>query len=76
MFGVKYPGNAGNARLQREDIILRIGSKEVQTLEDVGKIHKEALDNIEKKHRIVFTILRNGLMQQKVLDFSRDYEKE
>ncbi|KKL18533.1 hypothetical protein LCGC14_2474560, partial [marine sediment metagenome] len=32
--------------------------------------------NIEKKHRIVFTILRNGLMQQKVLDFSRDYEKE
>ena len=76
VFGVKYPGNAINANLQIEDIILQIGGKEVKTLEDIKKIHKEAFDNIEKKHRIVFTILRNGLMQQKVLDFSRDYEKE
>ncbi|KKL69153.1 hypothetical protein LCGC14_2117800, partial [marine sediment metagenome] len=35
VFGVKYPGNAINAKLQIEDIILRIGDKEVETLEDV-----------------------------------------
>jgi hypothetical protein len=39
-------------------------------------MHKAAIDNVEKKHRIVFTVLRDGLRRQVVLDFSRDYEKE
>ena len=76
IYGVKYPGNAGNAGLQTQDIVTKIDGKEVKTLEDVKKIHKAALENIKKKHRIVFTLLRNGLMCQVVLDFERDYEKE
>jgi serine protease Do len=76
VYGIKYPGNAGNANLSEQDIVTKIDGKEVKTLEDVKKIHKTALENIKKKHRIVFTLLRNGLMCQVVLDFERDYEKE
>lgn len=76
VYGLKYPGNASTARLASQDIILKIDNNEVTTLEDVKKIHTEAIKNIKTKHRILFTILRNGLMRQVVLDFSRDYEKE
>lgn len=76
IFGIKYPGNASNAGLGRGDIILKIDGKEVTTLEEVKLIHQRSLEAIKTKHRILFTILRNGLMRQVVLDFSRDYEKE
>ncbi len=76
VYGVKYPGNASNAGLETQDIILQIDGKEVVTLEDVQSVYDEAVANVATKHRAVFTILRNGLMRQLVLDFSRDYEKE
>lgn len=76
VFGIKYPGNASYSGLEREDILLEIDAKPVKTLEDVKAAHKAAIENVEKKHRIVLTVLRDGLMRQVVLDFSRDYEKE
>lgn len=76
VYGVKRPGNADNAGLNHDDIILKIDGKEVSALQDVKAIHKAALANIKTTHRVVLTILRNGLMRQVVLDFSRDYEKE
>ena len=76
IFGVKRPGNAGTAGLAPKDIILKIEGRDVRSLEDVRAIHKEALDGVDKKYQYVFTILRNGLLRQVVLNFSRDYEKE
>ncbi len=76
IYGIKYPGNASSSGLVTKDILLKIGGKKVTTLDDVRTIHKAALDNIKKEHRIMFMILRNGLVNQVVLDFSRDYEKE
>ncbi|MGB2754841.1 MAG: trypsin-like peptidase domain-containing protein [Phycisphaerae bacterium] len=76
IYGVKSPGNAGNADLRPKDIILSIDGREVKTLDDVKRIHAEAIENVEKQHRIMFSVLRNGLLRQMVLDFSRDYEKE
>ena len=70
------PGNASASGLGQNDIILKIDGKEATTLDDVKAIHKKALADIGKKHRIMFTVLRNGLMRQCVLDFQRDYEKE
>jgi len=76
IYGVKSPGNAGNAGLRPKDIILSIDGREVKTLDDVKRIHAEAIENVKKQHRIMFSVLRNGLLRQMVLDFSRDYEKE
>ncbi len=76
VYGIKHPGNASEAGLSTQDILLKFDGKTVTTLEDVKAVHKTALENLDTKHRIVITVLRNGLMRQVVLDFSRDYEKE
>jgi serine protease Do len=76
IFGVKEPGNASAANLRSHDIIVKIDNKDVATLDDVKAIHKATLDNIAANHRIVFHVLRAGLLRQIVLDFSRDYSKE
>jgi len=76
IYGVKSPGNAANAGLSEKDIILKIDDTEIRTLQDVRKVHAELIANVRTKHRAVFTVLRNGLMRQIVLDFARDYEKE
>ncbi len=75
IFGIKYPGNASNSNLRQQDIILKIDGRDVRTLDDVRAIHAEAIAAVQQKNRCVFTVLRNGLMQQAVLEFSRDYEK-
>jgi len=76
IYGIKYPGNASGAGLNRKDIVIQIGGKDVKTLKDVKTRHAAAIKNVKTTHRIVFTVLRNGLMRQIVLDFARDYEKE
>lgn len=76
VFGIKYPGNAASSDLARQDIILKIDGREVKTLDDLKAIHKELIANVDKKHKVVFTVLRGGLLRQVVLEFSRDYEKE
>jgi S1-C subfamily serine protease len=76
VFGIRSPGNAATAGLLRQDIILKIGDKEIQTLEDLKAAHKEALAGLPSKYQVLFTVLRNGLMQQASLDYSRDYEKK
>ncbi|MCK5113500.1 MAG: trypsin-like peptidase domain-containing protein [Phycisphaerae bacterium] len=76
IFGIKYPGNASASDLNEQDIILKINGKKVKTLDDVKKIHAEAIKNVDKKHRILFVVLRSGLMRQVMLDFARDHEKE
>ena len=44
-------------------------------LDDVAAIHKQSLENIDRKNKIVFVMLRGGLMRHLVLDFARDYER-
>ena len=75
VYGVKYPGNAA-AVFQQKDILLKVDGKDIATLDDVKGYHRDAVANLAAKSRAVFTILRNGLMRQVVLDFSRNYEKE
>lgn len=76
IYGVRIPGNAANAGLNQRDIIDKINGKKVTTLEEVKAIHAETLANIGQKHRLMLTVLRNGLMRQVILDFSRDFEKQ
>ncbi len=76
VYGVKSPGNASGAGLSSQDIILQIDGKDVASLEDLRKIHKECVANVQRKYKCVLSILRNGELKQLVLDFSRDFEKE
>src|SRR5688572_9377486 len=62
--GVKYPGNAGTAGLQGQDIVLRIDNKPVPSLDVAKELHKTALENADGDSRVLFTVLRNGLMKQ------------
>ena len=76
VFGVKSPGNADDAGFAQGDILLKIGTREVASLDDLKAVHKAAIERVQAEHRLVFTILRNGLQRQVVLDFARDYERE
>jgi len=76
IFGIKYPGNAASSGLQRQDIILKINGKQIETLDDVKTIHKQTLDNIDNKTKVNFTVLRDGLLRHIILDISRDFEEE
>jgi serine protease Do len=76
IFGIKRPGNAELAGLMPRDILVKVDGQEVTALDEVKTLHKSAVDNVNTKHRVVLTVLRNGLMRQVVLDFSRNYEKE
>jgi len=76
IYGVKHPGNASEAGLQEKDILTRIDSTPIATLDDVKKAHQQALGDIQKKYKIMFTVMREGLTRLIVVDFSRDYEKE
>lgn len=74
--GVRFPGNAGTAGLRGQDIVLRIDGKAVGSLEEAKEMHKKALENADGDSRVLFTVLRNGLMKQIVLDYSRDHARE
>jgi serine protease Do len=76
IYGIKYPGNASNSNLRENDIIVRIDGRDVTTLEDVRTIHAEMTASLGQRSRCVFTVLRGGLLNQVVLDYGRDYEKQ
>ncbi len=76
VFGVEYPGNAVSAGLNEQDIILKVGKKKIKTLEELRTAYDQAVKNIEKEHKILIAVTRQGLMRQIVLDFARDYERQ
>jgi serine protease Do len=76
VYGVEYPGNAADARLAEKDILLEIDHEPVKTLRDVEEVYSRVTSDIATASRVLLTVLRNGLLWQVVLDFSRDYERE
>jgi serine protease Do len=75
VFGIRYPGNAANSGLQRQDILLKVDDRNIASLEDLRAAHAATLKSIDDKPRIVLTLLRNGSMRQVVVDISRDFSK-
>jgi len=76
IYGIKDPGNAAVSGLRLGDILLKADGREVQSLDDVRAAHKQALEGLGSKHRVILSVMRNGLVRQVVLDFLRDYRKE
>jgi len=76
VYGIKEPGNAANAGLSMNDVIVSVDGKEITTLEELKDVHSKSLTRIEEKPKLVISVLRNGLLRQVVLDISRDYQKQ
>ncbi len=76
VYGVKWPGNAASAGLSRGNILLKIDSTPIETIDDVKTLHDELIRKIDTKHRVILSVMRRGLVRQLVLDYQRDYEKE
>ena len=73
---VRFPGNAADAGLTRQDIILKIGADEVRTVADVKRAYEAVLADRKRDTKVLLTVLRGGLEQLVVLDYRKDYEKE
>ena len=76
VFGVKFPGNAAEAGLRPRDILVKIDDQDLTDLTQVRAVHQKALTDLPQRHRVMLTVLRNGLPRQVALDYSRDYEKK
>lgn len=78
VFGLKYPGNAMNAGLRRNDIILKANGREIDSLEDLKAVHKDSLEAFKLKKpgsgKILFELLRGGSPVQAVVDISQDFD--
>jgi serine protease Do len=76
VYGIKIPGNAASSGLQQNDIIVKIDGNDVGSPQDVKRIHAESLKRVDEHPKLMFTVLRNGLMKQVVIDISRDTTRE
>lgn len=76
VFGMTYPGNAGDSDLRYQDIIVAVDGADIRTLDDLETAHKKALAHEGTPQRVQLTVIRNGRTRQLVLDFSRDFQRE
>ena len=74
--GIKYPGNAAASGLARQDIIVKIDNKPIETIADVKKIHEQIMQDRQREKKVMFEVLRAGLRKWIVLDYRRDYDAE
>ena len=75
--GVRMPGNANDARLRGNDILLKIGEQDVKTIEDVKKAYKALVEDsklVEKKSLVV--VKRGGFPVWVTLNWTKDYEED
>ncbi len=76
IYGVSNYGNAARTGLAAGDIILAINGEEIHTLAELQAAYDNAVAHWKTTSKATFTILRNGLTLQRVMDFSNDYDKE
>lgn len=74
--GVRYPGNADDAGVERGDIILSVDRKEVKSLKDMEALYKKLTADETREKKVLIQVLRNGYQKWVVLDYTKDYEKE
>jgi serine protease Do len=75
--GVRYPGNAQDAGLRANDIILKIGDKQIKTLKDVEEIYEKLVaDKNRPEKKVLITIKRGVYLDWETLDWTKDYLQE
>ena len=75
--GVRHPGNASDAGLSYNDIILKIGKWPIKNLQDVKKAYEALInDKTLTEKKVLVTIKRGGFLNWKTLTWHKDYLKE
>lgn len=73
VFGCKRNGNAYD-KLNRNDIIVAVDGNPTVSLDDLSAAHKQAMDNIKEKHKMLLTVIRNGRPYSVVINFITEHE--
>ena len=76
IYGVSDFGNAAQAELRPNDILVSIDGEPVNTPAELETLYRKAMERLDTNPKATFAVLRNGRMIQRVMDFSNDYEKE
>jgi serine protease Do len=71
---VNSPGNASYSGLARGDIILKIGDKSVETIQDIRRIYEQLIRDKQREKRVMLEVLRGGLRKWIMLDYRDEYE--
>jgi S1-C subfamily serine protease len=58
------------------DILLKADDQELASLDQIRALYQQSLRGLPARHRVVLTVLRNGLARQVALDYAQDYDKE
>jgi len=75
--GVRSRGNAADARLRRNDIVLKIGKWDIKTIEDVRKAYNALVQDARRvDKKVLMTIKRDGFLDWKPLSWEKDYLQE
>ena len=75
--GVRSAGNAADAGLGVNDILLKIGERPIKTIDDVKAAYKALVEDekrVDKK--VLITIKRDGFLDWKPLSWEKDYLQE
>jgi len=75
--GIRGPGNAADAGLRPNDVVLKIGKWDIKTIEDVKQAYAAlAGDPKRVDKKVLVTIKRDGFLDFKPLNWERDYLQE
>jgi serine protease Do len=75
--GVRGPGNAADAGLRPNDVVLKIGKWEIKTIQDVKQAYAALVGDAKRvDKKVLVTIKRDGFLDFKPLNWERDYLQE
>jgi len=75
--GVRGPGNAADAGLRPNDVVLKIDKWEIKTIEDVKKAYAALVGDAKRvDKKALVTIKRDGFLDFKPLSWEKDYLQE
>ena len=76
VLGLKYDGNAGKSGLEHGDIIVKLGGKEINSLDEFEAEYNELIKLEKGKRKVLVEVNRVGYAQYVVLDFNKEPEED
>ena len=74
VLGVSRPGNADDAGLETEDILVKVDGKEVKDLPGMKALYEAIVAENRPKKRVLLEVLREGLPRLIALHYEKEYD--